>query len=766
MSLNPAQRAAVEHRGGPLLVLAGAGTGKTRVITHRVAQLMDEGVEPWRILAVTFTNKAAGEMRERIVSLCSGRHPVHELWVGTFHSICARILRRHGEAVGLTPRFSIYDPGDQATVMGQVLKEIKAPEKLYSPRGVLSWLDKAKNQGWGPEGIERLDLPDPVAKLVREAYALYDKRLRAADAADFGDLLRLTVKLLHDAKRPKATSGQLAEFEPAARLGTRFLHVVVDEFQDTNPVQAELIDLLASRAELCVVGDDDQAIYGWRGADVAQILQFSERHPGTELVRLEQNYRSTTRILRCADAVIRRNRGRLGKTLWSERGEGDAVRVIAVDDERMEARLVAHEIREAIDDGASPDEFAVFYRTHAQSRALEEHLRRAGLTCRLVGGVAFYERMEVKDVLSYLTVLLNPSSDVHLQRIINRPARKLGKTSVDRMVERAALEGVSLWQALHEPTAAGLARPAAKRVLEFVGMIEGLRATMAGRPLDELMAAIVEVTGYRAWLDEDQSPEAQARLENLQELLGNVQEFAEERPDAEPHEYLELVSLVGGERGEGDRGRAITLMTIHSAKGLEFPVVYLTGMEERVFPHARVIDDPVQMEEERRLAYVALTRAKDRLTLTLARRRRLYGQLQVGTPSRFVSDLPQDAVASVGLRPAPRMLELVRSAPGPAPAPRPAPEPSWKDDIEYDAEPDVPFTDEELAGGSPHPAAARGSREVEEGVALFVGMHVRHPRFGEGVLLGWSGAGQSLRLELRFPGHGAKTILARFCEPL
>ncbi len=758
MSLNPAQRAAVEHRGSPLLVLAGAGTGKTRVITHRVAQLMDEGVEPWRILAVTFTNKAAGEMRERIVELCGGRHPTRELWVGTFHSICARILRRHGEAVGLSPRFSIYDMGDQATVMAQVLKDMKAPDKIYTPRGVLGYLDRAKNQGYGPEGVDRMQLPDPVADVVREAYRLYDKRLRAADAADFGDLLRLAVKLLRDAKRTRATGSgsQLADLEPAARLATRFQHVVVDEFQDTNPVQAELVDLLAGRAELCVVGDDDQAIYGWRGADVDQILRFADRHPGTELVRLEQNYRSTTRILRCADAVIRRNRGRLGKTLWSERGEGEAVRVIAVDDERDEARLVAHEVRQAIDEGASPDDFAVFYRTHAQSRALEEQLRRVGMSCRIVGGVAFYERMEVKDVLSYLTVLLNPHSDVHLQRIINRPARKLGKTSVDRMLAYAAAQGTSLWQALHEPSAAGLARAAAKRVHELVGVLEGLRARMSTMRLDALMAEIVDVTGYRRWLDDDGSEEAQTRLENLQELLGNVQEFVEERPDAEPFEYLELVSLVGGERGEGDRGRSVMLMTIHSAKGLEFPVVYLTGMEERIFPHARVLDDPVQLEEERRLAYVALTRARDRLTLTLARRRRIYGQQQVGTPSRFVSDLPPDAVSSVGVRTAPRMLTVARPSPAPPPAPAP---PSWKDDIEYDATPDAPFTDDELAD----PGRAH---EVGEGVALYVGMAVRHPRFGEGVLRGWSGVGQHLKLELRFPGHGAKTILARFCEPI
>ncbi|MEM9454219.1 MAG: UvrD-helicase domain-containing protein [Myxococcota bacterium] len=754
MSLNPDQRAAVEHRGGPLLVLAGAGTGKTRVITHRVAQLLDEGIEPWRILAVTFTNKAAGEMRERIDGLAGGRHATRELWVGTFHSICARILRRHGEQVGVSPRFSIYDPGDQQTVMGQVLKELKVPDKLYTPRGVLGFLDRAKNRGLDPSGIDRLELPSPVAAVVREAYTLYEKRLRAADAADFGDLLLLTVKLLRGAKRPR--EGQLADFDPAARLLTRFQHVVVDEFQDTNPIQAELVDLLASRAELCVVGDDDQAIYGWRGADVKQILDFARHHPGTQTIRLEQNYRSTTRILRCADSVIRRNRDRLGKTLWSDRGEGDAVRVIAVDDERDEARLVAYEVLRAIDEGASPSDFAIFYRTHAQSRAIEEQMRRAGLSCRIVGGVAFYERMEVKDVLSYLTVLLNPHSDVHLARIINRPARKIGKTSLTRLQDRAAAEGISLWDALREPTAAGLGKAAAKRVHEFVGLIEPLRESVGRQRVDELLARIVAATGYHAWLDQDGSEEARTRLENLQELLGNAQEFCEERPDAKPFEYLELVSLVGGERGEGDRGRVITMMTIHSAKGLEFPIVYLTGMEERIFPHARVLDDPVQLEEERRLAYVAVTRAKDQLTLTLARRRRIYGQLQVGNPSRFVVDLPADATATVGLRPRAH-LSVVR--PSPTPTPAPPREPSWNDDIEYDEAPDAPFTDEELGGGEHYD-------EVGEGVALYVGMPVRHRKFGEGVLKGWSGVGDDLKLQLRFPGHGAKTILARFCEPL
>ncbi len=751
MSLNPAQQAAVDHRGGPVLVLAGAGTGKTRVITHRVASLLDEGVPPWRILAVTFTNKAAGEMRERIDTLCGGRHPTRELWVGTFHSICARILRRHGEEVGLSPRFSIYDMGDQSTVMGQVLKEQGVPTNLYSPRGVLGHIDRAKNRGLGPEGFDRMQIPEPVGSVVREAYRLYEKRLRAADAADFGDLLLLAVKLLRGAQRPKG--GQLGDLDPVVRLTTRFTHVVVDEFQDTNPIQAELVDRLASQAELCVVGDDDQAIYGWRGAEVEQILRFSDRHEGTELIRLEQNYRSTTRILSCADAVIRRNSGRLGKTLWSERGKGDAVRVVALDDERSEARLIANEIVQAIDEGASPEEFAIFYRTHAQSRAIEEQLRRAGMACRIVGGVAFYERMEVKDVLSYLTVLLNPHSDVHVARVVNRPARKIGKTTVTRLQDYASAEGISLWAAMAQPSGAGLGRAAIKRLQAFVALIDTLRERLAELRLDNLMEEIVETTGYRAWLDDDGSEEAQTRLENLQELLGNVQEFVEERPEAEPFEYLELVSLVGGERGEGSRGRAISMMTVHSAKGLEFDCVYLTGMEERVFPHARVLDDPRQLEEERRLAYVAMTRARDRLVISLARRRRIYGQTQVGTPSRFVVDLPSEATATIGLRPRAR-LSVAR--PSAAPTPVAPPEPRWNDDIEYDQTPDAPFTEEELLGGGD---------DVGEGVALFVGMNVRHPKFGEGVLQGWSGNGSDLKLQLRFPAHGPKTILARFCQP-
>jgi DNA helicase-2/ATP-dependent DNA helicase PcrA len=734
VSLNPAQRTAVEHRGDPLLVLAGAGTGKTRVITHRVAAVLAEGIPAWRVLAVTFTNKAAGEMRERIARLCEDRDDLHELWVGTFHATCARILRRHGDLVGLSRRFSIYDAADQASVMKRVLKDMDVSDRLHTPRSVLAHIDRAKNRGLAPDEIDQLGLVDPVLGVVRGAYVRYQERLQAADAADFGDLLLLAVKLLREANRDDG--GQLGDLDPVARLKTRFQHVVVDEFQDTNPVQAELVDLLAGNAQLCVVGDDDQAIYRWRGADVEQILGFDRRHPGTRIIRLEQNYRSTRRILRCADAVIRRNEGRLGKTLYSDLGEGDPPRVIVLEDERQEARMLAEEISEALDLGASGDDFAVFYRTHAQSRVIEDELRTAGLRCRIVGGVAFYERLEVRDVLSYLTLLHNPNSDAHLLRIINRPTRGIGTTTVQRLVAHAREHGISLWRALDDPESASLAKLAARRVREFRQLVGQMRETLEGMPLSELAAQVVETTGYRESLAADDTEESHGRLENLQELLGNMEEFEGENPEATLEDYLERVSLLGEQEQEtdGDVDGAVTLMTLHSAKGLEFENVYLTGLEEQVFPHARVMDDPIQMEEERRLAYVAMTRAKRGLTMTMAHRRRLWGQQNVGTPSRFLRDLPREDIAHVGSHT--HRTYLSHAAPRP---PR-----------ERDSRAEI----------TPEPSDLEG-----EGVPLYVGMPIRHSRFGEGELLGWSGTGRDCKLQLKFPEHGMLTILARFCEP-
>ena len=765
MKLNPVQQAAVEHRGAPLLVLAGAGTGKTRVITHRVAALLDEGVPAWRILAVTFTNKAAAEMRSRISALCGASHPdVSQLWVGTFHSICARVLRKHGEPVGLSRNFAIYDTDDQMRLMKRVFKELNRDEERITPRSVLGHLDQLKNKGLSVEDLPQLGLDGYVLNVVRQLARRYEELLRAADACDFGDLLVLAVKLLEQAgSRPPREGAQLVDVDPVVGLRRRFLHVVVDEYQDTNPVQARLVELLAGRAQLCVVGDDDQAIYGWRGADVTQILGFPDRNPGCELIRLEQNYRSTGHILRCADAIIRRNEGRHGKTLWSDLGDGERAVIRECQDERDEAAYIVDQIYDAINEDIPPEEIAVFYRTHAQSRVIEQALADRGLRYAIYGGLGFFERKEIKDLLAYMRLLLNPASDLDFARIVNEPARGIGDTTVGKLTAMAADRNVPLLQCAREAEAAGVSGAAAKRLAGFVVMIDGLAAKLKeGLPLGQLAEAVLEETKYREALEAEGSEESLARVENLGEFVQALTEFSEEHPDQTLADYLEGVSLIAGADGSGGReAQAVRLMTIHSAKGLEFEKVILTGLEEKVFPHSRVIQceeearaegrhlrppERAQLEEERRLAYVAVTRAKRQLVITWARRRRLYNQEFVGAPSRFIRDLPVESVR--GRVPG---AAIRREVPPPPPAP---PRPTWNSDIVYDE-------------GAAPPARKRPVAPVEtDGPRLFVGMTVCHRQYGEGQLLGWDGSGSNLKLTLRFPTIGTKTILARFCEPL
>ncbi len=873
MLLNPAQQAAVDHRGGPLLVLAGAGTGKTRVLIHRIASLLDEGVPAWRILAVTFTNKAAGEMRERIAAIAGDIHDLRGLWVGTFHSICARILRRFGGPVYLSPRFSIYDTSDQLSVMKQVFTDLNMSSdssSAISPKVVLGYLDRLKNRGHGVDRIDELKLEEPGRSLVHKAMTRYQRQVRADDAADFGDLLVLAVELLRMAdmkapsrRRPKAPAAaqgrggthlvarrasrarpnkpdpqtslklsafgqglagmidfggseaasdeplqttiagveatavggsedsadsmamgeaagspegaQLAgfsapkidELEPVARLRRRFAHILVDEFQDTNPVQAELVELLSTFAELCVVGDDDQAIYGWRGADVSQILNFPESHGDCEVIPLEQNYRSTTHILDGANAIIRKNRGRFGKALRSDLGEGEPIRVLMTIDEVDEARAIAGLIADDLAEGVDPAEIAVFYRTHALSRALEEGLIRRQVRYRIHGGLRFFDRKEIKDLLSYLHLMVNPRSDLHLRRIINVPSRKIGKTSLDRLLERASIQECSLFEVLtsEEAQAAGLGKAAVGRAVGVRQLLSGLREATEGKGLGEIADVILQVTDYRKWIGRDETEEATDRLENIQEFVGELTIFSEEQPEATLADYLEQVALLSPADGEGEdeddnRLGAITLMTVHSAKGLEFSRVYLTGMEEGIFPHARVVDDPEEMEGERRLAYVAVTRAKRRLMITWARGRRLYGQQREGELSRFVRELPAAASATL-CTPRARVSAPVPMASSWTPefraaetSPSPPPEPSWDSDIVYDKE--------ALAADA---YAAQAPVDTGEGVALFVGMRVRHRKFGVAAVMGWSGTGDDLKLSLRFEKYGMKTILARFCEP-
>lgn len=742
MKLNSAQQQAVFHRGSPLLVLAGAGTGKTRVITHRVAQLLEEGVYPWRILAVTFTNKAAAEMRTRIAKLCHDRNDISRLWVGTFHAISARILRLYGDAIGLSRNFAIYDTGDQESLMKQVLKELDISERMYSPRGLLSQLDRAKNQGFSAQELHRIGLSEPLLSVATKAATRYEERLRNADAVDFGDLLLRTVQLLQQAGQTKGA--QLANTDPILKFKQQFSHIVVDEFQDTNPVQANLIDLLATQAELCVVGDDDQSIYGWRGADVAQILQFPAQHRGCEIIRLEQNYRSTSHILNCADAVISANQGRLGKKLWCELGNGTPVRVHVVMDERDEAKWIAQEVAQAIHEGESASEIAVFYRTHAQSRALEEAFRLMGIRYTVLGGLRFFDRKEIKDLLAYLRLLANPQSDVDFLRIINVPSRGIGAKTVERLLEYARAQGISLMQAVQTSGDMGLGSAGQRKLAHFGQIMQELQVFAQHANVEQVAEKVLDVTGYRENLSLDDRQEAQTRLENLQEFIGDLARFVSEEPQARLADYLEQVSLTSNVEGDLEAyEEAVALMTVHSAKGLEFTRVYLTGMEERVFPHVRAYDDPQQMEEERRLAYVAVTRAKRQLAISWARQRRLYGQVQVGKPSRFIGKLPQ-ASAVLSHSPAAGF--------GSAFSVREQAKESWNHDIVYD--------DSELMA-----AVMDDTSTIADGhISLYVGMPVRHARFGRGELLGWSGQGEQLKFVLRFANHGTKTILARFCE--
>ncbi|MFV8750178.1 ATP-dependent helicase [Nannocystaceae bacterium ST9] len=812
LPLNPAQQAGVDHRGGPLLLLAGAGTGKTRVITHRVVALIGEGVPAWRILAVTFTNKAAGEMRERIAGLLG--MDLDELrrngpWIGTFHSICARILRRNGEGVGLSRNFAIYDVDDQKKLMRRVLDDLDIDSKLFSVSAALGKLDQAKNQGLGLARIDELGLWDPVREWTQKAWKLYEQRMRAADAADFGDLLTLTVELLRKAgaPAPDRPGRQLADVDPVVGLRRRFQHVVVDEYQDTNPVQAELVDLLAERAELCVVGDDDQAIYGWRGADVKQILAFPDRHPGCEVIRLEQNYRSTSLILDCANAVIRLGRRRHEKQLWSELGPGEPVELHGFVDERMEARHVASFVQQAIDHDATPSQIAVFYRTHAQSRPLEEALRLHGIHYRMLGGIRFYDRKEIKDLIAYLRLMTNPGSDLDCLRIINVPARRIGAKTIETLTRFALAQGISVFAACGRVRETELGRSPAKAVADFHQVVVELGREAAGLTHDQAAALVLERTGYADSIADE--PEGNARLENLQEFLGSLQQFVLEQPEATLAEYLEQISLATDADDTVKRDDAITLMTIHSAKGLEFDHVLLTGMEEGVFPHMRVIDgeDPDGLEEELRLAYVALTRARKRLLLSHVERRFLWGTTKENEPSRFLRALPEGAVVRYGRANKPaRKRSRSGSDYGAAsaygvPAWKPERPPSWNDDIELDPE----YAPREAAKrlASP-PASAAPSERASIGAAqasldfdldkfdpldvladdagpaadepmivydepaatrVYVGMRIRHVKWGVGSVIGWSGTGEHMKLNLRF-ASGSRTILARYCEVL
>ncbi len=731
--LNAAQRSAVEAVEGPVLILAGPGSGKTRVITHRIAYLLQElGVAPSRILAVTFTNKAAREMRERLHQL-AGQAAEH-VQMGTFHAMCVRLLRREHEAFGIDRAFSIYDDADQLAVVKAVLAELRLDPKKFAPRALLSAISRAKSEMIVPSAYPRDSYFDEI---VQRVYEGYQARLLASNAFDFDDLILAVVRRLE--QRPELLD----------RLQRRFVHVLVDEFQDTNQVQYRLVQLLAGHyRNICVVGDPDQSIYSWRAADIRNILDFQRDYPDARLVRLEQNYRSTQTILDAAHGVIAANAQRLDKNLWTEKGPGSRITVMEAYNEEEEARYVVQEIERLLrEEGVSRREVAVLYRTNALSRALEEAFVRHGMPYKLVAGTRFYERKEVKDALAYLRVLANPYDEVSLLRVINVPGRGIGERTLDDLVRWARDEGLPLFTALQVlaaidarersiPDAAGdegadgavlpespFNARSRQALLAFHDLMQDLQGLAGDLVVPDLLVQLYERTGYRAFLA-DGTQDGAERWENLEELANVAEQYRDLGPEESLRAFLEETALISDVDGLDDKPDAVTLITLHAAKGLEFPVVFMVGMEDGVFPHIRSFDDPVQMEEERRLAYVGITRAMDRLYLVRAFRRTVMGTSMPNPPSRFLRDIPADLVEAKGNYQQPRVQQPLRRG-------------LWQ----------------AMQGRS---AAPR-----QGGPGFRTGDHVRHEHFGEGIVVTVTDARDGdQEVTVAFRVQGIKKLLA------
>ena len=730
-TLNDPQREAVLWTEGPLLVLAGAGSGKTRVITMRIAHLIEQGVAPWHILAVTFTNKAAEEMQHRVDQLAPGRSG--GVVLSTYHRFCSQLLRREGEALGLSKHYVIYDDHDQKDLIKECLTELNLDEKKFKPGVLLSLISRSKDELIDAQSyqIHALTDPDPFRQMVASVYHLYQKKLTASNALDFGDLIMKSVELLRDHTSVRE------------KYQDRFKYILVDEYQDTNRAQYVLTKTLAAKhRNLCVVGDDDQCVYVWRGADIRNILEFEKEYPEAKVVKLEQNYRSTERILDAAWRVVQNNKFRKDKKLWTAKSGGDPVVADEFQDERQEALVVASTIKQGVAKGDMKyADHAVFYRINAQSRVLEDALRRMEIPYKIIGTVRFYERAEVKDILSYLRLVINPVDTLALRRVINVPTRGLGKTSLEQIEHFAGEKQISLFEALGRVrevvTLKGRAQNAA---LEFHAMASNLMAHRDLWTAHEMIQQVLDVTGYLKALEGEEDGESQARAQNVRELATAVEEYEERSSDKSTAGFLEQVSLVADSDEIEVGPNYVTLMTVHLAKGLEFPFVFLTGMEEGLFPIGESDFSQEELEEERRLCYVGMTRAKKWLYLTWTASRRLFGHSRWNAPSRFIQE------AGLSTTPA-------QPAPGPAssPAPRPFSAPSASPTGETRV-PDPDFYDPEQNMGE-----ARWTQ-------FAVGMRVRHPEFGQGKIMEKTGMGDALKVMVLFDSGQWKKLLVKYAN--
>ncbi|MGG5773889.1 DNA helicase PcrA [Bacillus subtilis] len=722
--LNPVQQEAVKTTDGPLLLMAGAGSGKTRVLTHRIAYLMAEKhVAPWNILAITFTNKAAREMKERVESILGPG--ADDIWISTFHSMCVRILRRDIDRIGINRNFSILDTADQLSVIKGILKERNLDPKKFDPRSILGTISSAKNELTEPEEFSKV-AGGYYDQVVSDVYADYQKKLLKNQSLDFDDLIMTTIKLFDRVP-------EVLEF-----YQRKFQYIHVDEYQDTNRAQYMLVKQLAERFQnLCVVGDSDQSIYRWRGADITNILSFEKDYPNASVILLEQNYRSTKRILRAANEVIKNNSNRKPKNLWTENDEGIKISYYRGDNEFGEGQFVAGKIHQLHSSGKRKlSDIAILYRTNAQSRVIEETLLKAGLNYNIVGGTKFYDRKEIKDILAYLRLVSNPDDDISFTRIVNVPKRGVGATSLEKIASYAAINGLSFFQAIQQVDFIGVSAKAANALDSFRQMIENLTNMQDYLSITELTEEILDKTEYREMLKAEKSIEAQSRLENIDEFLSVTKNFEQKSEDKTLVAFLTDLALIADidqldQKEEESGGKdAITLMTLHAAKGLEFPVVFLMGLEEGVFPHSRSLMEEAEMEEERRLAYVGITRAEQELYLTNAKMRTLFGRTNMNPESRFIAEIPDDLLENLNEKKETRATSARKMQPRRGPVSRP---------VSY------------------------ASKTGGDTMNWAVGDKAGHKKWGTGTVVSVKGEGEGTELDIAFPSPvGVKRLLAAF----
>ena len=786
-TLNPQQRKAVEQTEGSLLILAGAGSGKTRVITFRIAYLIAEKkVAPYNILAVTFTNKAAGEMRERVNELLREQKLQSSPLLATFHSLCVRILRQDIVALdeGYTKSFTIYDTDDSNKVIRACIKDIGMDPKQLPPNQVKNAISSAKNRGEDVETFtSRVEYTDERRGAIARIYKMYEERLNKANALDFDDLLIKTVRLLR-------VSPEVRE-----KYNNKFKYILVDEYQDTNSLQFALVKYLTEKQQnICVVGDDAQSIYGFRGADISNILSFETHYPKTSVIMLEQNYRSTQTILDAADAIISNNVGRKEKKLWTDKKDGSKINYFQAFDADNEAKFVASKIYDHR--RLNPkDKVAILYRTNAQSRVFEDSLRKMGIDYNIVGGFSFYERAEIKDIIAYLKLTLNPFDDIALLRVINTPARGIGKTSLDEIQLKAKQLGVSLWEAIaviidkNYDQPLNLTPRAKESLMSFKAVIENLavlarESSTSEKPVTEVVISAIENTGYANMLRADNSDESNARLENLEELANAAVDYDEQEENG-LRDFIDHAAL-SSDTDKFDRNSTVTLMTVHSAKGLEFPVVFIVGLEDGIFPHARSINDPKELEEERRLAYVAITRAEKVLYVTHATRRRVYGAEMTAEPSQFLNEMPLDLIedqtrgtswlsfAKGTVRQDNNYIaKALKGEKDEEPKARSTYQGKTYNSAEAiadffkmkkGAQPSIRKSTEEKPKRIIAPPAKQDYSLEEKGDKFLPGAHVRHAKYGKGLVLRREGSGENAKLTVSFPGFGQKKLIEKFAN--